>query len=110
MILDKSPEGLEFFGTDNADFLIMHFDTDLEFDTVFFGRKTVEFVQGLVFWVSGSGSLDDFKVLVTSKIQTDESEDAVRRTEALRSEKKSGADSCFRFPEACGDSSSTATP
>ncbi len=49
MILDKSSEGLEFFGTDNADFLIMHFDTDLEFDTVFFGRKTVESVQGPVF-------------------------------------------------------------
>ena len=71
MILDKSSEGLEFFGTDNADFLIMHFDTDLEFDTVFFGRKTVEFVQGPVFWVTGSGSLDDFKVRVTSKIQTE---------------------------------------
>ena len=67
MILDKSPKGLEFFGTDNADFLIMHFDTDLEFDTVFFGRKTVESVQAPVFWVTGSGSLDDFKLLVTSK-------------------------------------------
>jgi transglutaminase superfamily protein len=71
MILDKSSDGLEFFGTDNADFLIMHFDTDLEFDTVFFGRKTVEFVQGPVYWVTGPGSLDDFKELVTSKIQTE---------------------------------------
>ena len=71
MVLDKSSEGLEFFGTDNADFLIMHFDTDLEFDTVFFGRKTVESVQNPVFWVSGSGSFDDFKLLVVSKIQTE---------------------------------------
>jgi len=71
LILDNSPEGLDFFGTDNADFLTMHIDTDLEFDTVFFGRKTVESVQGPVFWVSGSGSFDDFKVLVTSKIQTE---------------------------------------
>ena len=70
LILDKSSEGLEFFGTENADFLIMHFDTDLEFDTVFFGRKTVETVQGPVFWVSGTGSFDDFKLLVTSRIQT----------------------------------------
>jgi len=70
LLLDKSPKGLEFFGTDNADFLIMHLDTDLEFDTVFFGRKTVEFVQAPVFWVSGSGSLDDFKLLVTSRIQS----------------------------------------
>ena len=51
--LDKSSDGLEFFGTDNADFLTMHLDTDLEFDTVFFGRKTVEFVQGPVYWVTG---------------------------------------------------------
>jgi len=71
MILDKSSQGLDFFGTDNADFLIMHFDTDLEFDTVFFGRKTVESVQAPVFWVTGSGSFDDFKVLVSSKIQTE---------------------------------------
>ncbi len=67
----KSSDELEFFGTDNADFLIMHFDTDLEFDTVFFGRKTVEFVQAPVFWVTGPGSLDDLKVLVNSKIQTE---------------------------------------
>jgi hypothetical protein len=46
-------------------------DTDLEFDTVFFGRKVVESVQGPVFWVTGSGSLDDFKLLVSSKIQTE---------------------------------------
>ncbi len=65
---DKSSEGLEFFGTDNADFLILHFDTDLEFDTIHFGQKTVDFVQAPVFWVSGSGSLDDFKLLVTSQI------------------------------------------
>ncbi len=70
MLLDKSSEGLEFFGTDNADFLTLHVDTDLEFDTVFFGRKTVETVQAPVFWVTGSGSFDNFKLLVTSKIQS----------------------------------------
>jgi Transglutaminase-like superfamily len=71
MDLDKSSDPLEFFGTDNADFLTMHLDTDLEFDTVFFGRKTVEFVRGPVFWVTGPGSLNDSKVLVTSKVQTE---------------------------------------
>ncbi len=70
MKLEKSSDGLEFFGTDNADFLVMHLDTDLEFDTVFFGRKTVEFVQSPAFWVTGSGSLDDFKEVVTSRIET----------------------------------------
>ncbi len=71
MKLEKSSDGLVFFGTDNADFLIMHLDTDLEFDTVFFGRKTVEFVHGPAFWVTGSGSLDDFKEIVTSTIHTE---------------------------------------
>jgi hypothetical protein len=70
LTLDKSTEGLEFFGTDNADFLTMHFDTDLEFDTLFFGRKTVETIQAPVFWVTGSGSLAGFKLLVTSRIQS----------------------------------------
>ena len=69
--LNESSDPLEFFGTDNADFLTMHLDTDLEFDTVFFGRKTVEFVRGPVFWVTGPGSLNDSKVLVTSKVQTE---------------------------------------
>ncbi len=68
---DESSEGLGFFGTDNADFLVMHFDTDLEFDTVFFGRKTVEFVRAPAFWVTGDGYLGDFKLLVSSKIQTE---------------------------------------
>ena len=71
LVLDKSQEGLEFFGIDSADFLTMHVDTDLEFDTVFFGRKTVESVQGPVFWVSGSGTFDDFKVRVSAKVQTE---------------------------------------
>ncbi len=71
MVLDKSPEGLEFFGADNADFLTLHLDTDLDFDTVFFGRKTVEFVQAPAFWVSGSGTLDDFKLNVTSRVEAE---------------------------------------
>jgi transglutaminase-like putative cysteine protease len=68
---DESPDGLAYFGTDNADFLTLHFDTDLEFDSIYFGHKTVEFVHAPVFWVAGSGSLDDFKLLVTSIIQAD---------------------------------------
>jgi Transglutaminase-like superfamily len=71
ILLDESPEGLEFFGTDKADFLTMHFDTDLEFDTVFFGRKTMEFVQAPAFWVTGSGTMSGFKLIVTSKIDVE---------------------------------------
>ena len=49
----------------------MHFDTDLEFDTVFFGRKTMEFVQAPAFWVAGSGTMSGFKLIVTSKIDVE---------------------------------------
>jgi Transglutaminase-like superfamily len=71
IVLDESPGGLEFFGTDHADFLTMHLDTDLEFDSVFFGRKTSEFVQIPVFWVSGSGTLSGLKLTSTSRIDVE---------------------------------------
>jgi Transglutaminase-like superfamily len=71
ILLDESPGGLEYFGTDNADFLTMHFDTDLEFDSVFFGRKTIEFVQAPAFWVAGSGTMSGFKLTATSRIDVE---------------------------------------
>jgi hypothetical protein len=56
--LDKKGDGLTYFGTDEADFLTMHIDTDFDLDTTHFGRKTVTWLQAPSFWVSGSGSLD----------------------------------------------------
>ena len=42
-VCKRSPEGLEFFGNDSAEFLTMHLDTDLIIDT-YSGRQTVEWL------------------------------------------------------------------
>jgi hypothetical protein len=69
--LDKSPAGLDYFGIDDADFLTLHLDTDLVFDTLFFGRKTMTWLQGASFWVNGSGTLDGVTAPMTSNIRVE---------------------------------------
>ena len=55
---DKVPDGLTYFGNDPGDFLTMHFDSDLEVDTIHFGRQALPSLQGVAFWVTGTGNLD----------------------------------------------------
>jgi transglutaminase-like putative cysteine protease len=55
---DRSPEGLAFFGKDPGDFLALHLDHDLLFDTVYFGRQTIRWFQSSAYWVTGTGTLD----------------------------------------------------
>ena len=69
--LDKTGDGLKYFGKDEADFLTMHIDTEIDFDTTHFGRKTVTWLQAPSFWVSGSGSLDGVTTPVLSSISTE---------------------------------------
>ena len=69
--LDKSKEGLVYFGEDQGDFLTLHVDTDIEFNTIFFGRKTMEILQGPSFWVVGSGGFEGLQTPVTSKIRVE---------------------------------------
>jgi hypothetical protein len=69
--LDKSSEGLDYFGIDDADFLTLHVDTDVVFDTLFFGRKSMPWLQGASFWVNGSGALDGATAPVTSSIRVE---------------------------------------
>ncbi len=69
--LDKKGDGLGYFGKDEADFLTMHIDTDFDFDTTHFGRKTMTWLQSPSFWVSGSGSLDAVTNPVLSNISTE---------------------------------------
>ena len=66
--LDKTGDGLDYFGKDDADFLTMHIDTDFEFDTTHFGRKSVTWFQAPSFWLFGSGSLDAVTNPVLSSI------------------------------------------
>jgi len=53
---DKSAEGLLYFGKDLGDFLTMHIDPDLTVDTYWFGKKNIELLQGVSFWVAGTGN------------------------------------------------------
>jgi hypothetical protein len=70
VLRDKSPEGLRYFGQDEADFVTLHVDTDLVFDT-YFGRKTVPWLQNPTFWVTGSGTFDGQKTSVDWKVQVE---------------------------------------
>jgi hypothetical protein len=59
---DRSPEGLVYFGNDPGDFLVQHIDSNLEVDTIHFGRQTLATMQRPAYWVTGSGTLDDVKI------------------------------------------------
>jgi transglutaminase-like putative cysteine protease len=54
----KAEPALRFFGVDAGDLLVMHVDPDLIVDTVWFGKKSVELMQTVTFWATGSGSMD----------------------------------------------------
>lgn len=56
---DKTDEGLQYFGHDRGDFLTVHVDPEIEVDTIHFGRKSFNFMQGFHYWVTGTGKLDD---------------------------------------------------
>jgi transglutaminase-like putative cysteine protease len=55
---DQRGDGLYFFGNDDGNFLTMHVDPNLRVDTIRFGKKDLEFMQGLAYWVVGQGSID----------------------------------------------------
>ncbi len=56
---DESPEKLQFFGQDRGNFVVMHVDTGIDFDSGLFGNYQYAFLQIPVFWVRGSGKLKD---------------------------------------------------
>jgi transglutaminase-like putative cysteine protease len=55
---DKSKAGLAYFGHDPGDFFTQHVDTNLEMDTIHFGRQQLHNLQTPAIWVTGSGSVD----------------------------------------------------
>lgn len=58
VLYDRSKEKLAYFGRDPGDFITMHLDADLRVDTYHFGIKELGWLQDVVFWVRGSGTLD----------------------------------------------------
>lgn len=62
---DRSKAGLRYFGNDAGDFLTLHLDTDLQVDSIHFGKKTLPWLQGVSYWVAGIGNPD--KAVVTER-------------------------------------------
>ncbi len=60
VVWDKSPEGLRYFSNDPGDFLTLHLDHDLVWDTVHWGKATATYLQGFDWRVSGEGKIDPF--------------------------------------------------
>ena len=53
---DRAGNTLRYFGDDPGDLLVQHTDTDLRFDTVYFGEQGRPFVQRAAYWVRGAGT------------------------------------------------------
>ncbi len=53
--LDREGNTLRYFGEDPGDHLVQHTDTDLRFDTVYFGEQVQAFLQRAAYWVRGIG-------------------------------------------------------
>jgi transglutaminase-like putative cysteine protease len=68
--MNRPGEGLDSFGTDRADFLTAHVDADLIIDT-YFGRKTVEWLPDISWWVIGSGSFDGSRTKHTLSVEVE---------------------------------------
>jgi hypothetical protein len=67
---DESPEAPRRFGVDDGDDLVVHQDTDFVVET-YFGRKTVEWIPAVSFWVIGSGTLNDLESRALLKAQAE---------------------------------------
>ena len=55
---DKTRKKLNYFGKDVGDFITLHHDTEISYDTVHFGIKTMDFLQKPAFWATGSGDFN----------------------------------------------------
>jgi transglutaminase-like putative cysteine protease len=66
-------ESLRYFGNDRGDFITLHFDHDVELDTLYFGKKTVTWLQGIKYWVTGSGDLSQAQQEYSWEVQEESS-------------------------------------
>jgi transglutaminase-like putative cysteine protease len=62
VLWDKSAQGLRFFGHDPGDFIVFHRDGDFLIDTIYFGKQSVQYLQGTAFWVKGTGTVDGYSI------------------------------------------------
>lgn len=66
---DRDGNTLRYFGEDPGDFLVQHTDTDLRFDTVYFGEKGQAFLQRAAYWVRGAGTIAESRERETWKVE-----------------------------------------
>jgi hypothetical protein len=67
---DKSAGARETFGNDAGDFLVMHLDGELSFDTIYFGVKPLVRLQGPTFWAVGTGGFEGSKTVESWTVRT----------------------------------------
>lgn len=67
---DMSKEGLQYFGNDLGDFVVLHVDPDLVVDAGTFGKKTIEWMQTAGYWVSGPGNFNGSSVKEDWQVRT----------------------------------------
>jgi transglutaminase-like putative cysteine protease len=70
VVHDKTPEGLQYFGNDRGDFLVVHVDPDLRVDSVHWGVKDIVMLQSFYYFASGSGKLDSVTFNRTWTVET----------------------------------------
>jgi transglutaminase-like putative cysteine protease len=66
---DRSSRKLRYFGNDPGDFIVFHIDTDVEFDSIHFGKKTMRLLQSPSYWATGSGSFDGVTIQEDWKVR-----------------------------------------
>jgi len=69
IVYGKSTSGLDFFGSDQGGFLILHIDDNIIFDSPDFGRQTIEGMDSPIALGRGSGSHDDMKRVETWQVR-----------------------------------------
>ena len=48
---DRSSDGLNYFGQDPGDFMVLHLDNMFHVETQVLGRMDIPYLQGVAFWV-----------------------------------------------------------
>lgn len=69
ILQDKSKAKLKYFANDPGDFLTLHLDTGVKFDTVHFGKKRYTFLQSPSYWAAGEGNFDASTVTESWKVE-----------------------------------------
>lgn len=68
-VSSKTADPMTFFGKVDSNFVVLHTDTDLMLDTVWFGISTQRNLQQPAFWVTGEGTVNGYTAQITWQTQ-----------------------------------------